>query len=178
MSFTAPLEPTPPASLWPPAGPDGGPAAPKLDGLDRDPAAPKLDGPDRDPAALKLDGQDGDPARLAGLALLDLAADEAVLPAGIRLVDETRPGRRCFLLLEGSATVEAAGTRLSQLHAGAFIGSADPSGRPLPPSGLTVRLATRSRVLVIDAGRLAVLIDSDPVTAAAWRRLRPATTSR
>lgn len=117
------------------------------------------------------DGVDGDSGLLTGLALLDLAGDEAVLPAGIRLVDEARPGRQCFLLLEGSATVEAAGIRLGQLDAGAFIGSADQAGRPLPPSGRTIRLATRSRVLVMDAGRLAMLIDSDPTAAAAWRRM-------
>lgn len=117
------------------------------------------------------DGMSGDSGLLAGLALLDLAGDEAVLPAGIRLVDETRPSRQCFLLLEGSATVETAGVRLRELDAGAFIGSADQAGRPLPPSGLTVRLASRSRVLVIDAGRLAVLIDSDPTAATAWKRM-------
>ena len=44
-------------------------------------------------------------------------------------------------------------------------------GRPLPLSGLTVKLATHSRVLVIDARRLAVLIDSDPAAAAAWRKM-------
>jgi hypothetical protein len=100
---------------------------------------------------------------------LERAGDEAVLPAGSRLADETRLGRQCFVLLEGAATVEAAGARLGDLGAGAFVGSVDRAGRPRPPSGLTVRLTARSRVLVIDAGRLAALIDADPVVAAAWR---------
>ena len=104
------------------------------------------------------------PARLLGLA-----GDEAILPAGIRLADETRPGRRCFVLIDGTATVEAAGTRLGELGAGAFVGSVDAGGRPVPPAGLTVQLATRSRVLVIDAARLAAAIDADPAAAAAWR---------
>jgi hypothetical protein len=104
-------------------------------------------------------------------ALLELAGDEAILPAGIRLVDEARPGRQCFVLIEGTATVESDGTRLSDLGAGAFVGVVGHGGRPLPPSGLTVQLATRSRVLVIDAERLAVLIDSDPAAAATWRQL-------
>jgi hypothetical protein len=86
-------------------------------------------------------------------------------------VFEARPGRRCFVLIEGSATVEAAGNRLRELGAGAFVGVVDANGRPLPLSGLTVQLATHSRVLVIDARRLAVLIDSDPAAAAAWRNL-------
>lgn len=102
-------------------------------------------------------------------APLGVAGDEAVLPPGSRLADETRPGRQCFVLLEGAATVEAAGTRLRELSAGAFVGSVDLAGRPQPPAGLTIRLVTRSRVLVIDAGRLSVLIDADPAAAAAWR---------
>jgi len=104
-------------------------------------------------------------------ALLELAGDEAVLPPGIRLVDESRPGRQCFVLIEGKATVEAAGNRLRELGAGSFVGLVDADGRPLPLSGLTVQLATHSRVLVIDTRRLAVLIDSDPAAAAAWRKM-------
>jgi 5-deoxy-D-glucuronate isomerase len=104
-------------------------------------------------------------------ALLELAGDEAVLPPGIRLADESRPGRQCFVLIEGKATVEAAGNRLRELGAGSFVGLVDADGRPLPLSGLTVQLATHSRVLVIDARRLAVLIDSDPAAAAAWRKM-------
>lgn len=95
-----------------------------------------------------------------------------MLPAGTRLADEARPGRQCFVIIDGTAAVEAAGQRVRDLGAGAFVGSVDPAGRPAPPGGLTVRLLTRSRVLVIDAMRLATLIDSDPVVAAAWRRLR------
>ena len=59
--------------------------------------------------------------------------------------------------------------RLRELGAGSFVGLVDADGRPLPLSGLTVQLATHSRVLVIDARRLAVLIDSDPAAAAAWQ---------
>lgn len=104
-------------------------------------------------------------------ALLGPAGDEAVLPPGIRLADEARPGRRCFVLIEGTATVEAAGNRLRELGAGAFVGLVDANGRPLPLSGLTVQLATHSRVLVIDARRLAALIESDPAAAMAWRKM-------
>ena len=85
--------------------------------------------------------------------------------------DEARTGRQCFILLEGTATVEADGNRLRELGPGALIGHMDQGGHPLPPSGLTIQLATRSRVLVIDTRRLAELVDSDPAAAAAWRQL-------
>jgi Cyclic nucleotide-binding domain len=108
---------------------------------------------------------------LSPWALLEMAGDEAILPAGIRIADETRPGRQCFFLIEGAATVEAGGTQLRELGAGAFVGSVDLAGRPQPPVGVTVRLAARSRVLVIDARRLAALVDSDPAAAVAWKPL-------
>jgi hypothetical protein len=75
------------------------------------------------------------------------------------------------VLIEGRATVAAAGNRLRELGAASFVGLVDADGRPLPLSGLTVQLATHSRVLVIDARRLAGLIDSDPAAAAAWRKM-------
>ncbi len=112
-------------------------------------------------------GLPGLPPGLSSWAWLDLAGDEAILPAGIRLADEASPGQRCFVLIEGTATVEVAGDRLGELGAGAFVGLVDQGGRPRPPSGLTIQLTTGSRVLVIDAGRLAALIDSDP-PASAW----------
>ena len=75
------------------------------------------------------------------------------------------------MLIEGRATVQAAGNRLRELGAGSFVGLVDADGRPLPLSGLTVQLAAHSRVLVVDARRLAGLIDSDPAAAAAWRKV-------
>lgn len=102
------------------------------------------------------------------LDLLSQAGDEAILPAGIHLADETGAGRQCFLLLDGSATAEAAG-RLLELGPGTFIGSADAAGRPAAPRGVTVRLASRSRVLVIDTARLGGLIAADPAAAARWQ---------
>lgn len=93
------------------------------------------------------------------------------MPAGVQLTDENRAGQHCFILLEGKATVEMAGRRLGELSAGAFIGLVDRDGRPLPSSGLTVQLATHSRVLVINARRLAELVNSDPSAAAALHQL-------
>jgi hypothetical protein len=107
--------------------------------------------------------------RPAGLA--ELTGDEAVLPAGSRLADERRPGHQCFVIIEGTATVEQDGCRLRSLGSGAFVGELAPDGRPLPASGVTVRLETRSRVLVLDPARLAAAISADPVLAAAWQSL-------
>ena len=102
---------------------------------------------------------------------LEPACAEAMLPPGVPLAVENRTGRHCFILLEGTATVEAANNRLCELGGGALIGQLDHDGRPLPPSGLTIHLATASRILVIDPKRLGELVDSDSVAAAAWRQL-------
>jgi|SRR5579875_3267913 len=107
----------------------------------------------------------------AAWALLATAGDEALLPAGVRIVTGTRPGRQCFLLIEGAAVLERADAPAAELGAGAFVGAVDQAGRPAPPTGIAVRLVARSRVLVIDAGRLAALVDADPAAAAAWAAL-------
>jgi len=132
-------------------------------------------GPPDEPGPPAGDGPAG-PAGPAGLAevaevagFAELTGDEAVLPAGSRLADERRPGHQCFFILDGAATVERDGSPLRRLARGAFVGELDPGNRPLPPSGVTVRLDTRSRVLVLDPARLAAAIDADPVLAAAWR---------
>jgi CRP/FNR family transcriptional regulator, cyclic AMP receptor protein len=103
--------------------------------------------------------------------LVELSGDEAVLPAGSRLADEARPGHQCFVIIEGAASVEQEGARLASLGSGAFVGELAPDGRPLPPAGVTVRLETRSRVLVLDSARLTAAINADPALAAAWRSL-------
>jgi CRP-like cAMP-binding protein len=110
-------------------------------------------------------------AGLPGPGLLELAGDEAVLPAGSRLADEERPGRQCFVIIDGRAAVERDGSQLHSLGSGDFVGDLDESGGPLPPAGVTVRLETRARVLVIDSARLAAMIDAEPALAAAWRSL-------
>lgn len=113
--------------------------------------------------------QQPDAPGLAGL--LQLAGDEALLPAGSRLCDEERAGRECFVLVEGAATVERHGSALRTLSSGAFVGHVSTSGRPLPPSGVTVRLDVRSRVLVLDAARLGTLLDAEPAWADALQDL-------
>ncbi len=104
-------------------------------------------------------------------APLDAAGDEAVLPAGSCLTQDSRPGRQCYLILEGRASAEVAGRPVLDLAAGSYIGSVDAAGRPIPPAGVTVRLRTPARVLVFEAARLAALIEADPQAADAWRRL-------
>lgn len=105
----------------------------------------------------------------AGPGLLELAGDEARLPAGSKLADERAASRRCFVILDGQATVERAGARCHDLGSGDFVGRIGADGAPLPPAGVTVRLETSARVLVIDPVRLATLIGADPAYAAEWR---------
>ena len=102
---------------------------------------------------------------------LDAAGDEAVLPAGSCLTHESRPGRQCYVILEGRAAAEVAGRPVLDLAAGSYVGSVDSAGRPIPPAGITVRLRTPARVLVFDAARLAMVIEADPRAADAWRQL-------
>jgi D-serine deaminase-like pyridoxal phosphate-dependent protein len=107
-------------------------------------------------------------------APLYAAGDEAVMPAGSCLTRDSRPGRHCYVILEGRAAAEVSGRPVLDLAAGSYIGSVDQAGRPVPPVGITVRLCTPARVLVFEDVRLAALIEADPRAAGAWRRLSPA----
>jgi hypothetical protein len=111
------------------------------------------------------------PLRLPAHERLAEAGGEAVLPAGSRLADEARAGRHCFLLVEGVAVAEEAGRAVARLTSGTFVGSTDKAGRPVPPAGLTVRLATQGRVLVLDVERLTALIEADPAVAELWQAM-------
>jgi len=114
------------------------------------------------------------PSLLSWCRLLQPAGSETILPAGCRLADEHRPGRYCFLLLDGSAAAESRGHPLATFSAGSFIGSLDDRGCPSPLHGITVRAIEPAHALVLDARKLAVLLDSDRVLAAAWLRHKPA----
>jgi hypothetical protein len=114
------------------------------------------------------------PSLLSWCRLLSCAGSETILPAGCRLTDEHRPGRYCFLLLDGSAQAEVGGQQLATFSAGSFVGSLDDRGRPSPLSGITVRVTEPAHALVLDARKLARLLDCDRVLAAAWLRHKPA----
>jgi hypothetical protein len=114
------------------------------------------------------------PSLLSWCQLLSPAGSETILPARCRLADEHRPGRYCFLLLDGSAVAEAGGVPLATFSAGSFIGSLDERGRPSPLHGITVRMIGQAHALVLDARKLAVLLDSDRALAIAWLRHKPA----
>jgi CRP-like cAMP-binding protein len=114
------------------------------------------------------------PGLLSWCRLLQGAGSETILPAGGRITDEQRPGRYCFLLLDGSAVAEAGGRPLATFSAGSFIGSLGDRGLPVPLRGITVRVIEPSHALVLDARKLAALLDSDRALAAAWLRHKPA----
>jgi|HubBroStandDraft_1064217.scaffolds.fasta_scaffold13845_3 hypothetical protein len=113
------------------------------------------------------------PGLLSWCRLLRSAGSETILPAGCRLTDEHRPGRYCFLLLDGSAVAEVAGRPIATFSAGSFIGSLDNNGRPSPLPGITVRVTEPAHALVLDARRLAALLDYDRALATAWMRHKP-----
>jgi hypothetical protein len=113
------------------------------------------------------------PSLLSWCRLLQSAGGETILPVGCRLADEHRPGRYCFLLLDGSAVAEVDGRPIATFSAGSFVGSLDDSGRPAPLLGVTVRVSEPAHTLVLDARRLAALLDSDRVLATAWLRHKP-----
>jgi CRP-like cAMP-binding protein len=110
------------------------------------------------------------PLRLPWHERLHEAGGEAVLPAGSRLADEARTGRHCFLLMEGIAVAEEGGEPVGSLTSGTFVGSTDLTGMPGPPSGVTVRLVTPARVLVLEVDRLAALIEADPAVSDLWQQ--------
>jgi CRP-like cAMP-binding protein len=114
------------------------------------------------------------PSLLSWCRLLSSAGSETILPAGCRLTDEHRPGRYCFLLLDGSAESWAGGHLLATFSAGSFVGSLDDHGRPSPLLGITVRVIEPAHALVLDTRKLAALLDCDRVLAAAWLRHKPA----
>lgn len=102
----------------------------------------------------------------------DPGGDEAVLPAGTNLVLPSRPGRHCFLVVEGVAVIEWPDGTTSRHGPGSLIGAADANGRPEPLSDVTVRLESPARLLVYETERLAALIDSDSAARAAWQAAR------
>src|SRR5215467_8453747 len=70
-----------------------------------------------------------------------------------------------------AGTAGADGARCRDLGRGDFVGLIGADGSPRPPAGVTVRLETSARVLVIDPVRLATLIGAHPEYAAEWRYL-------
>jgi hypothetical protein len=101
--------------------------------------------------------------------VLEPAGDEAILPTGSVLVDPAWPSRNCFVVLEGEATIVIPGRQPRTVGEADYVGDLDPAGLPTPLRGATVIVQAPSRVLVLDANRLATRIRSDHGFAAAWQ---------
>ena len=99
---------------------------------------------------------------------LDSCGDEAVLPAGTKLAIPSRPGRHCYLVLEGVVVIEWPDGAMSRLGAGSLVARANADGRPEPLSDVTIRLESHARILVCETERLAALIETDSEARAAW----------
>lgn len=105
-------------------------------------------------------------------ARFDSCGAEAVLPAGTNLALPSRPGRHCYLVLEGVVVIEWPDGTTSRLSGGSFIGGADADGRPEPIGDVTIRLESHARILVYQTEHLAALIDVDREARAAWQAMR------
>lgn len=88
--------------------------------------------------------------------------------AGSRLTTEGAPVPHLVLICRGRAAVEAGGTRIATLHAGAFVGEmAFLSGNP---ASATVTIEEPTRAFVFDLAKLSVLARSSEAVAGDFHR--------
>ena len=90
---------------------------------------------------------------LAGTSDKELArlvpyVDDAELPAGFVLMEEGKPGREAFVIIEGEAEVTVHGSVVARLGTGEVIG--EMSLLDHSPRSATVVAATPLKVLVLD----------------------------
>ncbi|HYF47745.1 MAG TPA: cyclic nucleotide-binding domain-containing protein [Acidimicrobiales bacterium] len=97
------------------------------------------------------------PDELAKVAEL---ADEVEAEAGAELMDQGRPGRECFVILEGSAGVYFSGEHAVTLEAGSMVGEMALIDRR--PRSATVVAETPMRLLAFDTKAFRQLLDSLP----------------
>ena len=96
------------------------------------------------------------------LAQLAPLVDEAELPAGTILMEEGRPGRQTFLIVDGQADVTLRGQYLNRLGPGDFVG--EMALLDAGPRSATVTAVTPMQVLVMDPASFASLISQPSVS--------------
>lgn len=88
------------------------------------------------------------------------ATTPLTLPAGKVLVREGEPGHDCFVIIEGTATVERGGQQIATLGPSDVVGELAPlTGGPRTA---TVTAQTELQVLVMDQREFAGLLDQIP----------------
>jgi CRP/FNR family transcriptional regulator, cyclic AMP receptor protein len=90
-------------------------------------------------------------------------ADEIDVPKGKVLIREGEPGRECFVVVDGTATVTMRGRRLSPMGAGSFFGEI--SLLDGGPRSATVTAETDMSLLVLTSQGFATLIRETPTAA-------------
>jgi len=96
------------------------------------------------------------------LAQLAPLVDEASAEPGAILVQEGKPGRQTFLIIEGQADVTLRGQYLERLGPGDFVG--EMALLDHSPRSATVTAATPMRLLVMDPSSFASLISQPSVS--------------
>ena len=96
------------------------------------------------------------------LAQLAPLVDEATAEPGSILVQEGKPGRQTFLIVEGQADVTLRGQYLERLGPGDFVG--EMALLDHSPRSATVTAATPMRLLVMDPSSFASLISQPSVS--------------
>jgi CRP-like cAMP-binding protein len=94
------------------------------------------------------------------LAMVAELADEVEAEAGAELMDQGRPGRECYVILEGSAGVYFAGEHAVTLEAGSMVGEMALIDRR--PRSATVVAETPMRLLAFDTAAFRQLLDGLP----------------
>jgi CRP-like cAMP-binding protein len=96
------------------------------------------------------------------LAQLTPLVDEADVPAGTILVEEGKPGRQTFLVVEGEADVTLRGQYLERVGPGGFIG--EMALLDASPRSATVTAVTDMKVLVMDPTSFSSLLAQPAVS--------------
>jgi len=96
------------------------------------------------------------------LAQLAPLVDEATAEPGSILVQEGKPGRQTFLIVEGQADVTLRGQYLERLGPGDFVG--EMALLDHSPRSATVTAATPMRLLVMDPSGFASLVSQPSVS--------------
>lgn len=87
-------------------------------------------------------------------------AEEVEAQPGAQLMDQGRPGRECFVILEGTAGVYVSGEHIATLQPGSMVGEMALIDHR--PRSATVVAETPMRLIAFDAKRFKTLLDEMP----------------
>lgn len=87
-------------------------------------------------------------------------AEEVEAQPGAQLMDQGRPGRECFVILEGTAGVYVSGEHIATLQPGSMVGEMALIDHR--PRSATVLAETPMRLIAFDAKRFKTLLDEMP----------------